>query len=111
MEIRHICPTAPDTLRAYPMIESDPFVVALSAEKAELHLEQDMSEIQDKDFYIQPPHVYFVGNMQGYSEELIKKSDTQWIKLIGLPRFSQTQSLILLDLETFESYEISFSVN
>ena len=27
LEIRHLCPSAPDTLRAYPFRNSDPFVI------------------------------------------------------------------------------------
>ena len=28
LEMRHLCPTAPDTLRIYPFKECDPFVIA-----------------------------------------------------------------------------------
>ena len=28
LQIRHLCPTAPDTLRIYPFKDSDPFVIA-----------------------------------------------------------------------------------
>jgi DNA polymerase II small subunit/DNA polymerase delta subunit B len=27
LEMRHLCPTAPDTLRVYPFKDSDPFVI------------------------------------------------------------------------------------
>jgi len=27
LEMRHLCPTAPDTFRVYPFKESDPFVI------------------------------------------------------------------------------------
>jgi len=27
LEIRHICPSAPDTLRAYPQLTEDPFII------------------------------------------------------------------------------------
>lgn len=30
LEIRHLCPTAPDTLRVYPFKNSDPFVISPS---------------------------------------------------------------------------------
>jgi len=26
LEIRHVCPTCPDTLRAFPYVDTDPFV-------------------------------------------------------------------------------------
>jgi DNA polymerase delta subunit 2 len=38
LEMRHLCPTAPDTLRAYPQLDDDPFVIE------------------------EAPHVYFAGN-------------------------------------------------
>lgn len=28
LEVRHLCPSAPDTLRVHPFKESDPFVIA-----------------------------------------------------------------------------------
>jgi DNA polymerase delta subunit 2 len=28
LEMRHLCPTAPDTLRVYPFKNSDPFVIS-----------------------------------------------------------------------------------
>lgn len=42
LEMRHVCPTAPDTLRAYPQLEQDPFVIEAT------------------------PHVYFAGNQDEF---------------------------------------------
>ena len=47
LEMRHICPTAPDTLRAFPYVSEDPFVVD------------------------EAPHVYFCGNQETYGERLV----------------------------------------
>ncbi len=47
LEMRHVCPTAPDTLRAFPYVDTDPFVVEAA------------------------PHVYFVGNQEEYGERLV----------------------------------------
>jgi DNA polymerase delta subunit 2 len=40
LEMRHLCPTAPDTLRIYPFKESDPFILADEANSS-LNLEGD----------------------------------------------------------------------
>jgi len=62
--MRHLCPTAPDTLRIYPFKESDPFIVAPSQSQSNLNLEDEaMEHSADTDLYTQVPNVYFVGNM------------------------------------------------
>ncbi len=89
LEMRHVCPTAPDTLRAFPYISEDPFVVYPS----------------------QAPHVYFTGNHSVYAERLIYSSATkQAVKLLAVPEFRHTRSIILLDLSTLESYEVKFEI-
>jgi DNA polymerase delta subunit 2 len=47
MNMQHLAPTAPDTLRSFPFREGDPFVVE------------------------QAPHVFFAGCQPSYGEELI----------------------------------------
>ena len=47
LNLRHTCPTSPDTLRSYSFTETDPFV------------------IQDA------PHVYFSGNQPIYGEKWV----------------------------------------
>ena len=64
LEMRHLCPTAPDTLRVYPFKDSDPFVISGS----DLDFEDEEGS---KALYTQVPHVYFVGNMEAYKEELL----------------------------------------
>ena len=50
LELRHICPTAPDTLRSYPQVDTDPFVLEES------------------------PHIYFAGNQEAFGERLIMEN-------------------------------------
>ena len=60
MEIRHICPTSPDTMRVHPFKDSDPFVIA----DADLQLEdEEMADGSKTHEKTTVPHVYFVGNM------------------------------------------------
>lgn len=59
------------------------------------------------------PHVYFVGNMEAYKEELIT-NDTNYkqsLKIISLPTFAKTHSIVLLDMQTMESYEVVFDMS
>lgn len=84
---RHLCPTAPDTLRCFPFREEDPFVID------------------------RPVDVFFAGCQPKYGEELIfqhKNSVESAVKLLSVPTFAQTRSIVLVDLETLESYEVKF---
>ena len=114
LEMRHLCPTAPDTLRVYPFKESDPFVINSQNNSSNLDLNQDENG-PDQSLYTQCPHVYFAGNMQNYKEELITqnkgKQNMQFVKVISLPTFSLTHSIVLLDLETMQSYEVKFDLS
>jgi DNA polymerase delta subunit 2 len=100
LEMRHLCPTAPDTLRVYPFKESDPFVISGN----ELNFDEDQD---NKSLYTQVPHVYFVGNMEAYNEELLCQKN-QYLKVISLPTFATTHSIVLLDMCTLQSFEVAF---
>ena len=87
LEFRHICPTAPDTLRCFPFRDGDPFVL----NKA--------------------PDVFFAGCQPSYGEKLIfqhKNSQESAVKIVSVPTFALTRSIVLLDLTTLESYELKF---
>jgi len=84
--MRHIAPTAPDTLRAFPYVDEDPFV---------LH---------------EAPHVYFAGNQDSYGESLIQ-SGHHAVKLISIPAFHKTKSIVLLDVTSLESYEVTLDLS
>ena len=53
--------------------------------------------------------------MQEYKEELITRSagktSTQYLKVISLPTFNLSHSIVLLDLETLQSYEVGFDIS
>lgn len=75
LEMRHLCPTAPDTLRVYPFKESDPFVINSQNNSSNLDLNVGEDENgPEQSLYTQVPHVYFVGNMQNYKEELLTQN-------------------------------------
>lgn len=90
LETRHICPSAPDTLRCFPYRSVDPFVIEANG-----------------------PDVLFTGCQSKYQAELLyqdaAKFKTTAVKLICVPTFAFTHSIVLLDLETLQSYELGFS--
>ena len=84
LEWRHICPTAPNTLRTYPFEGIDPFVLKES------------------------PNVFFAGNQSKFDTTVISQKDIT-IRLMCIPRFLNTQKLAVLDIETLEAFEIDLS--
>lgn len=51
--------------------------------------------------------------MQAYKEELLTNNSQgnqhqEHMKVISLPTFAKTHSLVLMDLATWQSYEVSF---
>lgn len=82
----HIAPTCPDTLASYPFTDTDPFVM---------------------ETY---PHVYFAGNCDTFETELYEDEGVK-SRLICVPKFSETQSVVVVDLATLECREVSFKVD
>ena len=88
--MRHACPTAPDTLRAFPYVDEDPFV------------------------FEQAPHVYFAGNQEQYGERLVESGVVtckQAVKILSIPSFRKTKTICLLDLGTLQSYPVTFDIS
>eukprot|EP00892_Ulva_mutabilis_P008641 jgi/Ulvmu1/6149/UM028_0005.1 len=83
---RHLCCTAPDTLACFPYVDQDPFILRSS------------------------PHVYFVGNQAVFGEGQVTDGDKS-IKLISVPSFAKTSTVVLLDLESLQCKPISFDVS
>ncbi|XP_078037909.1 DNA polymerase delta subunit 2 [Augochlora pura] len=81
---RHYAPTAPDTVPAYPFCNIDPFI---------------MTEC---------PDIYFAGNMDKYDTKLLTGNEGQIIRLICIPKFSETQIAVLVDLQDLQTSPISF---
>ncbi|KAI5307727.1 hypothetical protein KEM55_007583, partial [Ascosphaera atra] len=91
-------PTAPDTLFCYPYQDRDPFILEVC------------------------PHVFFAGNQAAFRTKVIEKQPTGKydddmdvdgeepvrIRLMTLPRFSETGELVLLDTETLETEVVKF---
>lgn len=53
--------------------------------------------------------------MQAYKEEILTKNqgkaNMQFVKVISLPTFELSHSIVLLDLESLQSYEVGFDLS
>ncbi|KAL1921139.1 uncharacterized protein VTP21DRAFT_10855 [Calcarisporiella thermophila] len=83
---RHIAPTCPDTLWCYPFRDMDPFIMQ------------------------QCPHVYFVGNQREYATSVVEGSEGQRCRVVLVPSFSETKTIVLVNLSTLECTPLSFRV-
>ena len=82
---QNIAPTSPDTLWSYPFKDSDPFILN------------------------EWPHVYIAGNQPQYGSKDVDINGCK-IKMISVPEYSTTGSVVLLDLETLETEVITIEI-
>lgn len=88
MKWAHMAPTCPDTLPSYPFTDADPFVIE------------------------EYPHVYFAGNCPAFETELFALGNANvQTRLVCVPRFSETQSVAVVNLATLECHQVSFKIN
>ncbi|XP_030642330.1 DNA polymerase delta subunit 2 [Chanos chanos] len=85
LRLRHLAPTAPDTLGCYPFYQNDPFIL------------EDC------------PHVYFTGSAPSFRSKRITGPEGQEVLLVAIPEFSSTQTACLVNLRTLECEPVSFS--
>ncbi|VDO22273.1 unnamed protein product [Haemonchus placei] len=83
---QHLAPTCPDTVDGFPFDKRDPFII-------------------DDEF----PHVMVVGNQPSLESGWFEGENGEKCRLISIPRFSRTQSIVLLDLNTMEVVEEQFA--
>ncbi|EIN03671.1 hypothetical protein PUNSTDRAFT_139385 [Punctularia strigosozonata HHB-11173 SS5] len=87
---RHMAPTAPDTLWCHPYFSADPFVIA------------------------QTPDVYVIGNQPEFRTKVVAdegpgKSGAR-VRIVLVPRFSETGLLVLVNLRTLGVSTVRFDV-
>ncbi|GLC37503.1 hypothetical protein PLESTB_001754600 [Pleodorina starrii] len=88
---RHLAPTAPDTLTCYPFHDKDPFILETS------------------------PHVYFVGNQPEFATRLVGSgagaggSAAPVVRLVAVPSFARSGTIVLVNLRTLACHPVSFS--
>ncbi|KAJ4705567.1 DNA polymerase delta small subunit [Melia azedarach] len=81
---RHLAPTAPNTLGCYPFTDRDPFLIESC------------------------PHVYFVGNQHKFETRLLEGSEGQLVRMISIPKFSETGVAVVVNLRNLECHTLSF---
>ncbi|OJD32413.1 dna polymerase delta subunit 2 [Diplodia corticola] len=79
-------PTAPDTLWCYPFQDDDPLLIK------------------------ECPHVYFAGNQPSYGTRVIEGPAGQLVRLIAVPKFKDTGSVVVIDSETLEVKELKVEI-
>jgi len=84
---RHCAPTLPETIACYPYKTSDPFILDAS------------------------PHIYFAGNQPEFADRLVTdEKEGIATRVIQVPSFAETKSIVLVNLRTLECEPISFDL-
>ena len=82
---RHLAPTAPDTLAAYPYFEEDPFILR------------------------ECPHVLFAGGQPEFATAVAGGGDGgPAVRLVAVPSFAATGCVVLLNLATLACHPVYF---
>lgn len=86
LEYEHIAPTAPDTLECFPvpMEPGDPMIIK------------------------ECPDVYFAGNQPAFETDVVVSQDGGVTRLVAVPTFSTTHTVVLIDLDTLEPRTMTF---
>ncbi|KAK9833520.1 hypothetical protein WJX81_000749 [Elliptochloris bilobata] len=87
LEWGHLVPTAPDTLAAYPFAADDPFVLRAC------------------------PHVLFAGNQPEFATRMVTGREGQRVRLVCVPRFCDSGTLVLVNLATMAVHPITFDAS
>ncbi|KAJ3536435.1 hypothetical protein NM688_g6838 [Phlebia brevispora] len=88
---RHIAPTAPDTLWCHPYFTKDPFIIT------------------------ETPDIYIVGNQPAFKTKLVTErardgEKERRCRIVLVPSFNQTGTLVLVNLRTLVARSVSFAV-
>ncbi|KAK9330750.1 DNA polymerase alpha/epsilon subunit B-domain-containing protein [Lipomyces starkeyi] len=84
---QHCAPTAPDTLWSYPFRDCDPFILN------------------------ETPHLFFAGNQPEFKTKVIVGEDGQRVRLVAVPKFSETGKVVLVDVDSLASEVLTFALN
>lgn len=66
----------------------------------------------EKDQFVieECPHVFFVGNQPEYKTSLLEGEDGQQVRVVLIPKFSETGQIIVVDLDTLDVEVVKFSL-
>lgn len=86
---RHLAPTAPDTLAAYPYFDADPFILDTC------------------------PHVFFAGGQPSFATALVEGVEGEAgrsaaVRVVSVPNFCTTGCVVLVNLSTLDCHPLYF---
>ncbi len=86
---RHLAPTAPDTLAAYPYFDADPFIIERT------------------------PHVLFTGGQPAFETALVEgeaggPAAGAAVRVVSVPNFCATGCVVLVNLSTLACHPVYF---
>jgi len=84
LEWGHMAPSAPDTLSCHPFHDRDPFLIC------------------------DTPHIYFAGNQPAYGSTMVRRGGCA-TRVVLVPSFAATGTVVLVNLETLAFHPITFS--
>ncbi|ELT96314.1 hypothetical protein CAPTEDRAFT_168965 [Capitella teleta] len=88
LKCTHLAPTAPDTLACYPYSDMDPLVISDDC-----------------------PDVFFASNMPKFQHKIFEGPEGQRVLLLCVPRFSETQTCVLVNTRTLDCESIAFATS
>jgi DNA polymerase delta subunit 2 len=80
----HYAPLAPDLLWCHPFKDIDPFIIESR------------------------PHIYAIGNQPLYQTKLSENTNEK-TRIILVPKFSETGTIVLVNLRTLEAQTVAFN--
>ena len=68
---------------------------------------------QDDDPFVLTscPHIFLVGSQPKFDTALVEGNEGQEVRLIAVPKFSETGEIVLVDTETLETSIVRFAVS
>ena len=81
IELGHVVPTAPDFTDCFPF---------------------QRKEKCDPLALDELPHVFFAGNQEEYSREVVDFGDNRKVLLLGIPRFNTSRTMVVVNLRNFQ---------
>lgn len=86
---RHLAPTAPDTLAAYPYFEADPLILERC------------------------PHVLFAGGQPAFATAMVEQDGSDGasqavVRVVSVPNFCTTGCVVLVNLSTLACHPVVF---
>jgi DNA polymerase delta subunit 2 len=113
---RCVAPTAPDTLCEYCSLLflalNPPFTQGTTRPCDIANQAIGSYPFQDIDPFVlnDCPHLFFAGSQPKFDTAMIEGQDGQMVRLIAVPRFSETGEIVLVDSETLEVERVQISI-